>query len=148
VPENRVSIDSEHVDALGLPRPIVRYSLDDYVLAGMATASRVVELLFACAGIEDRTDPANSFAATASWQGRTYAWDGAGHYAGTHLMGADSSSSVVDDRQRSWDHDNLHLAGPGSMPTMGTSNPTLTVAALAHRTARDVIEHPNGRRAG
>jgi choline dehydrogenase-like flavoprotein len=34
------------------------------------------------------------------------------------------------------------------MPTMGTSNPTLTVAALAHRTARDVIENPNGRRAG
>ena len=60
-------------------------------------------------------------------------------------MGADPSSSVVDDHQRSWQHDNLFLAGPGSMPCMGTSNPTLTVAALAFRTSRELVERPERR---
>ena len=99
-------------------------------------------------GIEDRTDPATSPLAQATGKGATYVWGGAGHVAGTHILGTDPSNSVVDDRQRSWDYDNLVVPGPGSMPTMGTSNPTLTVAALAFRTARDVIANPNGRRAG
>ena len=58
-----------------------------------------------------------------------------GHFAGTHLMGDDPGSSVVDPDQRSWEHRNLFLVGSGSFPTMGTSNPTLTLAALALRTA-------------
>jgi choline dehydrogenase-like flavoprotein len=73
-------------------------------------------------------------------------WDGAGHYAGTHLMGADARTSVVDSHQRAWDQDNLHVVGAGSMPNMGTSNPTLTVAALAFRAAADIREQPRGRR--
>jgi choline dehydrogenase-like flavoprotein len=148
VPSNRISIDRRYLDALGLPRPVIHYALAEYELAGMEQAARVARELFKRAGIEDRTDPSDSLLATASWKGKSYAWGGAGHFAGTHIMGSDRSRSVVDSHQRTWDHDNLHVAGPGSMPTMGTSNPTLTVAALAIRTARDVIEHPHGRRAG
>ena len=58
-----------------------------------------------------------------------------GHFAGTHVMGARPAESVVDTHQRSWDHRNLYVVGSGSFPTMGTSNPTLTMAALALRTA-------------
>ena len=43
--------------------------------------------------------------------------------------------SVVNADQRSWDHDNLYLVGGGSMPAIGTSNVTLTLAALCFRTA-------------
>ena len=50
------------------------------------------------------------------------------------------TSSVVDPDQRSWDHRNLFLVGAGSMPTIGTSNPTLTLAALACRTAAVLVE--------
>jgi choline dehydrogenase-like flavoprotein len=71
-------------------------------------------------------------------------WAGAGHFAGTHCMGSDPGASVVDSHQRSWEHENLFLAGPGSMPSMGTSNPTLTVAALAFRTSRELIDNPEG----
>jgi choline dehydrogenase-like flavoprotein len=53
----------------------------------------------------------------------------------THVMGDDPGSSVVDVDQRSWEHRSLFLVGSGSFPTMGTSNPTLTMAALAPRTA-------------
>ena len=42
---------------------------------------------------------------------------------------------MVDADQRSWEHRNLFLVGSGSFPTMGTSNPTLTMAALTLRTA-------------
>ena len=40
-------------------------------------------------------------------------------------------------QQRSWDHENLYLVGAGSMPSVGTSNTTLTLAGavLPHRRA-------------
>ncbi len=59
-------------------------------------------------------------------------------------MGDDSTSSVVDSFQRCWDHPNLYAVGCGSMPSIGTSNPSLTMAALALRSAerihRDLVE--------
>jgi choline dehydrogenase-like flavoprotein len=55
-------------------------------------------------------------------------------------MGDDPGSSVVDVDQRSWEHRNLFLVGSGSFPTMGTSNPTLTMAALTLRTADRLTE--------
>jgi choline dehydrogenase-like flavoprotein len=47
---------------------------------------------------------------------------------------------VVDHTQRSWDHENLFLAGGGSMPTVATSNVSLTLAALAFRSAHYIIK--------
>ena len=145
VATNRVTIDPKHVDALGLARPVIAYGLDDYVLDGMVAANKVVEQVLAAAGIEDRTNPKDTFAFKATWRGATYLWAGAGHFAGTHCMGGDPATSVVDSRQRSWQHDNLFVAGPGSMPCMGTSNPTLTVAALAFRTSADLVANPEAR---
>jgi choline dehydrogenase-like flavoprotein len=54
-------------------------------------------------------------------------------------MGSDPSASVVDPDQRCWDHENLYLVGGGSMPTVGTSNVTLTVAALCLRSVRAML---------
>ncbi|WP_207436472.1 GMC oxidoreductase, partial [Sabulibacter ruber] len=42
--------------------------------------------------------------------------------------------------QRSWDHENLYLVGGGSMPSIGTSNVTLTLAALCYRSARAMLK--------
>jgi glucose dehydrogenase len=50
---------------------------------------------------------------------------------GTYRMGTDPATSVVDAEQRSHDHPNLFLLGSGVFPTVGTANPTLTIAALA-----------------
>ena len=58
---------------------------------------------------------------------------------GTYRMGADRSRSVVNSDQRSWDHDNLYLIGSGVFPTSATGNPTLTLAALALRTADKIV---------
>ena len=54
---------------------------------------------------------------------------------GTHRMGSDPSTSVTDADGRTHDHPNLFLAGGGLFPTYGTANPTLTIAALALRSA-------------
>jgi choline dehydrogenase-like flavoprotein len=58
---------------------------------------------------------------------------------GTYRMGDDPKTSVVDSNQRSHDHNNLYLVGSGTFPTGGTANPTLTLSALALRTADNII---------
>jgi choline dehydrogenase-like flavoprotein len=40
---------------------------------------------------------------------------------------------------RCWEHPNLYLVGCGAMPTFGTSNPTLTMAALTYRAADSIL---------
>lgn len=137
---NGVSIDPRYVDPLGNPRPVISYRIDDYTLAGMVAATSVYQQIFRRANITDCTDPsAGGWFPTVSYQGREFHYHGMGHFAGTHLMGADSTQSVIDKDQRSWDHRNLYLVGSGSFPTMGTSNPTLTLAALTFRTAETLI---------
>ena len=64
---------------------------------------------------------------------------GAGHIMGTCRMGSNKDSSVVNSDQRSWDHDNLYVAGSSTFPTGATANPTLTIAALALRTADKIL---------
>jgi choline dehydrogenase-like flavoprotein len=55
-------------------------------------------------------------------------------------MGFDRNDSVVDSFQRSHDHHNLYLVGSSTFPTGATANPTLTIAALALRTADRIAQ--------
>ena len=64
----------------------------------------------------------------------------AGHNVGTHRMGTSATDSIVDVDQRCWDHENLYLIGCGSMPTIATSNPSLTMAALALRSVGSLCD--------
>lgn len=140
-PANSVSIDPRHLDPLGNPRPVLSYHLDDYTLAGMAAATGVYREMFRRAGIQDCTDPEQgTWFPSAGYQGEVYHYHGMGHLAGTHVMGGRAEDSVVDPDQRSWQQRNLYVVGAGSFPTMGTSNPTLTMAALTLRTAKHMIK--------
>ncbi|MCY1182412.1 Fructose dehydrogenase large subunit [compost metagenome] len=58
-----------------------------------------------------------------------------GDIAGTALMGDDPRDAVVDGDCRSYDHPNLFLAGGAVLPSIGSVNCTLTIAALALRLA-------------
>jgi choline dehydrogenase-like flavoprotein len=65
-------------------------------------------------------------------------WDGpqgAGHVMGTCRMGADPASSVVDAQLRVHGMPNCFVLGSSVYPSVGTANPTLTIAALALRAA-------------
>lgn len=146
--DNRVTIDDRYRDAMGNPRPVLTYNLSDHVKNGLQAAKCVASAIFTQLGAEEHTDhsPRDGVAPLGyfRYHGRDYVYKGAGHGAGTHLMGDESTSSVVDSFQRCWDHPNLYAVGCGSMPSVGTSNPSLTMAALALRSAeqihRDLLE--------
>ena len=137
---NTVTIDPRYLDPLGNPRPVISYRIDDYTLAGMAAATGVYRQVFQRAGIKDCTSPNESaWFPEAAYDGTSFHYHGMGHFGGTHVMGSSKEDSVVDTDQRSWEHRNLYLVGSGSFPTMGTSNPTLTMAALSLRTAEHML---------
>jgi choline dehydrogenase-like flavoprotein len=138
-PDNRVTVDPRYTDQLGNLRPILAYRPSDYTMAGMAYARRLTRRIYQRLGAEDCTsyDPLDPGYLT--YEGEGYVIRGGNHWAGTHIMGDDRSTSVVDFRQRSWDHENLYLVGGGSMPTVGSSNTTLTLAALCFLTAEHMV---------
>jgi choline dehydrogenase-like flavoprotein len=120
-PDNRILPDYERLDEIGAPKPRIYFRLDSYTLAALATARKIHEQLFQALG--------------ATEIGHLPYAEGAGHIMGTTRMGMDSKTSVADAQGRSYDHPNLWFAGSSLFPTSGTANPTLTIAALALRTA-------------
>lgn len=124
-PDNRITPASDHLDAIGIPRPRIRYRLDEFSQRGLTEAIAVHNRLFDALGVLERHH----------WKG----FQGAGHVMGTYRMGLDPKTSVVDRDCRTHDHRNLFLLGSGIFPTVGTANPTLTIAALALRAADPVM---------
>ena len=61
-----------------------------------------------------------------------------GHQIGTHRMGTDPRTSVVDVNLVCHDLPNLYLVGSGCFVTASASPPTLTIAALAIRAAEHI----------
>jgi glucose dehydrogenase len=124
-PENRIVPAFDQLDAIGIPRPRIHYNLSSYITDAMAEARRVAEDIFNAMNCTDIQHSEEHF--------------GAGHVMGTYRMGDNPADSVVDNYQRTHDHPNLFLVGSGTFPTVGTANPTLTLVALALRSA-DFIE--------
>ena len=133
---NRVTLSPVR-DNLGNPRPQIAYGLDDYTMAGFAKAREAAQAVFRQMGAQDFTVPTPPDSTGTPWpfnftyEGQEYTLNGAGHVMGTYRMGTDPTQSVVDATQRAHDHPNLYLLGSGVFPTVGTANPTLTIAALA-----------------
>ena len=140
---NRVTLSSAK-DALDLPRPKIAYNISDYTKQGIATAFRLKNVIFNKLGAEDFThtgdgDPAG-FDQVIDGKTVRLTYGGAGHVMGTYRMGDDPKTSVVNSFQRSHDHANLYLVGSGTFPTVGTANPTITLSALALRTADSIVD--------
>jgi choline dehydrogenase-like flavoprotein len=151
---NRVTIDPAYRDQLGNYHPVIHYDLPAYVRSGFEMAKEASDKMFKLLGVPplgkhvnpkcfkypfDYTTYLPADPGYLTYNDAGYTFQGAGHLAGTHRMGNSHLSSVVDSRQRSWDHDNLYLVGCGSMPTIGTSNPTLTMTALAIMSGESVV---------
>jgi choline dehydrogenase-like flavoprotein len=142
-PGNRVTL-SKYTDGLGLPRPEISYSLSPYSRRGIVAARQMTDLLFQKMGAKEFTNVAKNdptlFEERINGKSVTLNYGGAGHIMGTYRMGSDPTQSVVDSFQRSHDHDNLYLVGSGTFPTGATANPTLTLSALALRTAERIAK--------
>ena len=61
------------------------------------------------------------------------------HQCGTARMGDNPQTSVVGTNCRAHDLDNLIICDASVLPTSGAANPSLTIAALAIRTARAIL---------
>jgi choline dehydrogenase-like flavoprotein len=138
---NRVTLSSV-TDRLSLRRPKISYGISEYTKQGIVAAFRMKTLIFKRLNATDRTrtgddDPAG-FLETIDGKQERLTYGGAGHVMGTYRMGDDPKTSVVNSWQCSHDHANLYLVGSGTFPTVGTANPTLTLSALALRTADDI----------
>ncbi|MGD9769335.1 MAG: GMC family oxidoreductase [Pseudolabrys sp.] len=127
-PDNRITPDFERLDPIGVPKPRVFFRLDRYTEAALAAARGIHERLFQRLG--------------ATEIGHTPSAEGAGHIMGTTRMGADRKTSVANPDGRSHDHPNLWIGGSSLFPTCGTANPTLTIVALALRTAEAIKSAP------
>ncbi len=138
-PNNRVTVDPRYVDGLGNMRPVVSYAVPEYSLSGAVEARAVSRQLFQRLGVEDHTSYHPLDYGYVNHEGEGITINGGNHFSGTHIMGNSRKSSVVNSEQRSWDHENLFLVGSGSMPTIATSNPTLTLAALCYRTTASIV---------
>jgi glucose dehydrogenase len=122
--DNRVTLSDEK-DAFDLVRPKITLKVDDYSKKALAYGYSVAKRLFDHIKGDEEVDPIAP----------TLEYNGAGHIMGTCKMGSNPYSSVVDGQGRSHEHRNLYVVGSSVFTTGGTSNPTLTVAALALRTA-------------
>lgn len=136
---NRIQLSTDFKDNLGLPRPQINYDLDDYTMAGYEAASQVAKQIFAKMGAVEFTWFPPKSSSAFMYNGHQYLLQGAGHVMGTYRMGSDPGASVVDASCRSHDHQNLYLLGSGVFPSVGTANPTLTIAALSLMTAQAII---------
>jgi choline dehydrogenase-like flavoprotein len=137
---NRVTVDPAYKDQLGNMRPVITFRIPDYTMRGVAYGRRLARRIFQRLGAEDCTvyDPSDYGYVT--YEGQGYSIRGGNHLAGTHVMGTSKANSVVDATLRCWDHENLYLAGGGSMPSIGTANVTLTLAALCLKSATHMID--------
>ncbi|QMV52568.1 GMC family oxidoreductase [Ewingella americana] len=119
--ENRIIPSATEKDKLGIPKPEFYYAMDDYV---RKSAEHTYKVYADAARLMGGTDI-------------TYFKDFANnnHITGTTIMGHDPKDSVVDTDCRTHDHKNLFIASSAVMPTVGSVNCTLTIAALSLRIA-------------
>ena len=116
--ENRVTLADEK-DQYGLPITRITYGWQDndkvMIQHALGEMQRSLELI----GAQDIWRQEND----------------TNHLAGTARMGFSAENSVVDADCRSWDVPNLWICDGSIFPTVGGVNPSLTITAIALRTA-------------
>lgn len=115
---NRVTLTEER-DQYGLPIPRITYSHGENEKKMIRHAVDFMRQSLEAAGAKD------------TWE----EMDDTCHLGGTARMGDDPGSSVVDADCRSWDIPNLWVCDGSVFPTVGGVNPSLTIQAIACRTA-------------
>ena len=129
-PNRRITL-ADQKDAMGIPKPQARYSIDDYTRRGHERSKqdfeRIAKLM---GGTNLRPSKEGDFANNQ-------------HICGTLSMGTDPARSVCDGFGRAHDHENLFLAGTGVLPTSGTCNSTENAVAVALRMVHHILPRPS-----
>jgi choline dehydrogenase-like flavoprotein len=118
---NRLTLSPTRKDPHGLACPDIHYDVGDYVRQGAEAAHAQLEHIGQLFGATD-------FKITTNLNANN-------HIMGGTIMGSDPKDSVVDGDCRTHDHVNLWLPGGGAMASASVVNTTLTMAALAIKSA-------------
>ena len=125
---NRVTVDPARRDAYGIPIPVVefRWGANDRALYRdmIATAQEIYEAAGAKLVLAPEGPPGGF----------------ASHEVGAMRMGQDPRTSVVDRYCRTHEVKNVFVTDGSCFPTFPEKNPTLTIVALALRTADGILE--------
>jgi len=126
--DNRVTVDPKKVDKFGIPIPIVQFNWGENDLKLFRDMREsVMETLDACGAetVINRDERPGGFAS---------------HEVGTCRMGKDPKTSVLNSYCQSHEIKNLFVVDGSCFTTFSEKNPTLTIAALAVRSARHIAE--------
>jgi choline dehydrogenase-like flavoprotein len=126
--ENRVTVDPKKVDKFGIPIPIVQFKWGENDLKLFKDMREsVIEVLDTCGAemVINRDENPGGFAS---------------HEVGTCRMGSEANTSVVNAHCQSHEIKNLFVVDGSCFTTFSEKNPTLTIAALAVRSARYIAE--------
>lgn len=116
-PENRLTL-SDELDERGLPKPLSRFSYGANERALGVHAERLMRDIWEAAGAKD-----------------IWTFPRSAHVIGTCRMGTRADSAVVDPDGRSYSVPNLTISDNSTFPSALGVNPSLTIMALALRTA-------------
>jgi choline dehydrogenase-like flavoprotein len=122
-PANAITLAPKLADYFGSPAPSITHRIGGYEKRGIDEGTRVARAILVELGAKE---------IRVSGPGVT------AHQMGTHRMGTDPATSVVDPNLRAHDIANLYLVGAGAFVTASASPPTLTIAALAIRAAEHI----------
>ncbi|MGH9340790.1 MAG: GMC oxidoreductase [Acidobacteriota bacterium] len=126
--ENRVTVNPNHVDNFRIPIPVVHFEFCDSDRALYKDMIAHVEEIYRTAGVELLFKSQQDIAGFAS------------HEVGTCRMGKDPKTSVLNPFCQSHEVPNLFVIDGSCFVTFPEKNPTLTIMALAKRSARHIVE--------
>jgi choline dehydrogenase-like flavoprotein len=129
-PDSYIDLDYEHLDDYGLPRPRRHWKLSD------SDWKLHNDMKAQCKAI---LDSSNAQIHSISSAPET------NHEIGGCRMGNDPRKSVLNKFCRSHDVPNLYVVDASAFPSASEKNPTLTIMALASRTADHIVDRLRGK---
>lgn len=121
--ENRVELNTDQVDAWGIPTLHITCSFGENEMAMWRDAQQQLAEMLEAGGCKD-----------VAGSGHEHSPPGfAIHEVGTARMGDNPKNSVLNKHCQAWDVKNLFVADGASWPTVACQNPTLTMMANAVR---------------
>jgi choline dehydrogenase-like flavoprotein len=135
-PDSRVMLTDQR-DALGVPRVKLDWRIGELDVRTASELVKATSRAFASSGL-GKVEAADWLDQGCGWQFDPLVSAhpiGGFHHMGTTRMASDPKSGVTDDFGQVHGIANLFVAGTSLFPTGGWANPTLTMLALALRTA-------------
>ncbi len=123
---NRVTPDHRRTDMFGMPRLLVRHRYTARDEAARDALGRKAKKVLREAG---------------AWPVYTLRIETFSHALGTCRFGRDPDSSVLDPFCRVWGFRNLYVLDSSFMPSGGSVNPSLTIAANSIRAAHAILDN-------